>query len=246
MLSELIKDKVYYKVFDRSYKESTGVYSKQKHYGDVSKLDEISNNIENIKSDYSAVDIVILKQMHGNNIIDTDITNYHNYPEADGAITTQKNLVLSVLTADCVPVIFASKVGDVIGVAHCGWRSAKANIISNINNAMKTRGAKDIKAIIGPSILQESYEVDSDFYKDFVNDDISYKNLFIASKNLGKYMFDLSGYVKRKLESENIELLYHINDNTYSMNEKYPSYRRSFHKGEKHSQNILSTIMIKG
>jgi len=245
MQLELIKNKVYYKIFDKEYKASTGIYSKYKHQNDASKLCEVSDNIKNIKSDYNAKNIVILKQVHGNEVIDEDVTDCSNYPEADGSITTNKNVILSVLTADCVPVLFSSSDGDIIGAAHCGWRSAKANIISNVNNMMKAKGAKDIKAIIGPSIQQASYEVDSGFYNDFIEDDNSYKDLFIASKNTNRYMFDISGYVQRKIEKENIELVHHIKDDTYAMNEKYPSYRRSFHKGGTHSQGILSTIMIR-
>jgi copper oxidase (laccase) domain-containing protein len=47
------------------------------------------------------------------------------------------------------------------------------------------------------------------------------------------------------LQKENIELVHNMEEDTYSMPEKYPSYRRSFHDGEQYSQNILSTIIIR-
>ena len=58
-------------------------------------------------------------------------------------------------------------------------------------------------------------------------------------------MFDLVGFVIKKLTKENIELVHNIEEDTYSMSEKYPSYRRSCHNGEQYSQNILSTIIIR-
>ena len=51
--------------------------------------------------------------------------------------------------------------------------------------------------------------------------------------------------LQKKLQKENIELVHNMKEDTYSMPEKYPSYRRSFHDGEQYSQNILSTIIIR-
>jgi polyphenol oxidase len=241
---EFIRDKVYYKIFDRTYTASSGIYSTHK-YTDAAKLAEVQQNIDIIKSDYSAKELVILKQVHGNKVICTDSADYQAQLEADGSVTTKKNLALSVLTADCVPILFASADGNVIGAAHCGWKSAKANLIAEIRKMMENKGAEDIKAVIGPSIQQKSYEVDENYYQDFINDDNACKDLFIPSNNEDRYMFSLSGYVKRKLEQENIKLLLHIDDDTYSMPEKYPSYRRSTHSKETYWQNILSTIIIR-
>ncbi|PCJ24347.1 MAG: laccase [Rickettsiales bacterium] len=240
---EFIKNKVYYKIFDRTYTGSTGVYSKHKHK-DAAKLAEIQQNIDNIKNKYDAQGMVLLKQVHGTNVVLAG-SECSDYPEADGSVTCSKGVALSIMTADCVPVLFASADGAVIGAAHCGWRSAKAGIVARIRENMEAQGGKDIKAIIAPSIQQASYEVDTDYHQAFIKDDETLKALFIPSTNKGRYMFDLAGYVKRMLEQENIELKLHIDEDTYSMQEKYPSYRRSHHKGEQYSQSILSTIMIK-
>jgi YfiH family protein len=241
---ELIKDKVYYKIFDRTYTASSGIYSKHKHK-DAAKLAKIQQNIDNIKTECKAKELVILKQVHGNSVICADTTDCEQQLEADGSVTKRKNIALSVLTADCVPVLFASADGQVIGAAHCGWKSAKSDLIKQVSLMMKSKNATNIKAIIGPSIQQKSYEVSADYYHDFVSDEAACKHLFIASSRENHYMFDLIGYVKHKLEQENIELFLHIDDHTYSMPEKYPSYRRSVHSEEAYTHNILSTIMIK-
>ena len=241
---EFIKDKVYYKIFDRTYTASSGKYGKHRAEN-AAILAETQKNIDVIQNEYNAHGLVILKQVHGTEILDADNTNYQSQEEADGSITTKKNVALGILTADCVPVLLASADGSVIGAAHCGWKGAKNNIITHLYNKMKQHGAKQIKALIGPSIQQKSYEVDAKYYQDFIHDDRSYKKFFIGSKNKNHYMFDLPGYVRLKLEQENIEIAVTIEDDTYELEDKYPSFRRCTHRNEKYSQNILSTIIIR-
>lgn len=240
---EFIKDKVYYKIFDRTYTASSGKYAKYKAEN-AAILAEVQKNIDVIQKEYNAQELVILKQVHGTKILDANTLHQHQ-EEADGSITTKKNIALGILTADCVPVLLASADGSVIGAAHCGWKSAKNNIISNLYNQMKSRGAKQIKALIGPSIQQKSYEVNEKYYQDFICDDVVYKKFFIESKNKNHYMFDLPGYVRSKLEQENIEIAVTIDDDTYELEDKYPSFRRCTHRNEKYNQNILSTIIIR-
>lgn len=241
---EFIKDKVYYKIFDRTYKASSGIYSKHKH-NDVAKLAEIQQNIDNIKSEYNAKELVILRQVHGNTVIDADSINHQIQLEADASVTTKKNIALSILTADCVPVLLASADGSIIGAAHCGWKSAKTNIIKELVALMQAKKTQDLRAIIGPCIQQKSYEVDADYYNNFTSDEPSCKDLFAQSNQKDHYMFDLSEYVRRKLEQENVEIFAHSEEDTYSIPEKYPSYRRSTHENTPYKSNILSTIIIR-
>jgi copper oxidase (laccase) domain-containing protein len=58
-------------------------------------------------------------------------------------------------------------------------------------------------------------------------------------------MFDLPAYVRSKLYMLGIDKILHINEDTYSNPDKYPSYRRSCNNGETYKENILSTIMIR-
>ncbi|GAB4163689.1 MAG: peptidoglycan editing factor PgeF [Rickettsiaceae bacterium] len=241
---EFIKNKVYYKFFDKTYTSSSGIYSIHR-YDDAAKLAEIQQNINNIKRDFATKDLIILKQVHGNYVLCADTADPTQQLEADAVVATKKNVALSILTADCVPVLFASSNGDVIGAAHCGWRSAKADIIHNVKNMMKNKGAKNIKAIIGPAIGQESYEVDANYYQAFVNGSAAYMDLFKPSSKNNHFMFNLVGFVARKLAYDDIELVHNVCEDTYSLPEKYPSYRRCVHQGLPYSQNILSTIIIK-
>lgn len=240
---EFIKNKVYYKIFDRDFKESDGIYVKHKNY-DGTKLATITKNIDNICKKYSAKKLLILKQVHGNKVICGNYSTTEE-PEADASVTTEKNLALSILTADCVPVLFASDCGKIIGAAHCGWKSAKSGIIANVKKQMEEKGATSMKAIIGPSIQQKSYEVDENYYNNFINDKEEYNQFFINAKTKGRYMFDLPAYVCQKLYESEIELIHHIKEDTYTNKEKYPSYRRNCHEGNINQERILSTIIIR-
>ena len=242
---EFIAHKVYYKIFDLNYTGSSARYSKYKS-NDAVILAEIDKNITNIKNDYKISDLSILNQVHGINI--SEITNDQNNRdiEADGSITTQKNIALGILTADCVPVLLASDDGNIIGAAHCGWKSAYNNIIEKITRKMQKTSNGKIKAIIGPSIQQKSYEIGQEYYQFFISKNKEYREYFIPSpRGSGYFLFDLPSFIARKLMDENIEILYHIKDDTYEMEHKYPSYRRFCHKKQTYNQNILSTIIIK-
>ncbi|WP_342270364.1 peptidoglycan editing factor PgeF [Rickettsia endosymbiont of Orchestes rusci] len=241
-MEELINGLVYYKIFDKSYKHSSHIYVKK---NESTNLAEIEKNKKAIINYFSVEDILILRQVHGNKIIDADINIKISEPEADGAITTKKNLILAIQTADCVPVLLASEDGTVIGAAHCGWKSSKANIISNLVVSMKEKGAKKLIAVIGPAIAQASYEVDAKYYADFMTDSPNNSVFFIESDKKGHYMFDLPKYVESRLQEAGVENIKKIEENTYTNPLKYPSCRRSCHSGEPYKENILSAIVIK-
>ena len=57
-------------------------------------------------------------------------------PKADGLVTKTPGIALSVLTADCQPVLFADSGAGVIGAAHAGWRGAQNGILEATIDAM--------------------------------------------------------------------------------------------------------------
>lgn len=241
MEHELIKDKIYCRFFDKTDKASTGVYNIY-NCADDTKISEVKQNIENIKTIMKAQDVFLLKQVHGNDVALYKETD--EIIEADASVTDKKNITLAIKTADCVPVLFASSNG-VIGAAHCGWKSAKADIIKNTIRIMHDMGANNIKSVIGPAIFQQSYEVDANFYKDFCAESSNNDIFFKPSINKNHFMFDLISYVKMKLSNENVEIAYDIAEDTYQMPEKYYSYRWLTHQQQTYNKNILSTIIMR-
>lgn len=249
MLNELVHNKIYYKIFDRTYIHSTHIYAKHR-YSDEAKISEIHNNIKSVTSEFSdRATLLLLKQVHSSIIIDADaITDFNIQPEGDGSFTTKTNIILGIQTADCVPVLLYSENPYVIGTVHCGWQGAKRDIISNLVNAMQSKVSSTqlmINAIIGPCIRQDSYEVSKDYYDSFINENKNYDQFFIRSVNFDYFMFDLSLFVKYKLNNAGITNIMDMQDDTYTMPEKYSSYRRQVHFGALYNQSILSVIMMK-
>lgn len=248
-MNELIKNKVYYKIFDLSFKGSSHTY-RQKNNNSASSQD-IQNNKNAIINYCQAKNILTLQQEHTADVIDADLLeNYNVNIVADGSVTTKENLILAIQTADCVPILLTSKDDSIIGAAHCGWKGAKAGIVNNLVELMKTKGAKDISAVIGAAIAQYSYEVDSEFYDNFIKQETNNSKFFIPSIKENHYMFDLPSYVEEQLQLAGVKHITKISEDTYSAKlennqYKYPSYRRSCHTGEPYNSSILSTIIIK-
>ncbi len=250
-MHELVKNKIYYKIFDKSFKQSSYIYNKKNQFDDHLHIQNVQASRSAVVNYYQAQNICILQQVHGNNVVDADnillsssLDNMDD-PEGDGAVTTKASLVLTVQTADCVPVLLSSTDGKVIGAAHCGWRSAKDDIVHNVVQLMKNKGGKNIAAIIGPSIYQSSYEVDQKFYDDFIQQQACYAKFFANASRQGHFMFDLPAFVELKLQQEGVNDIKYVGDDTYSNPDKYMSYRRAIHAGETCSIRMLSTIMIK-
>ncbi len=81
----------------------------------------------------------------------------------DGAFTTQRRVVLSVLTADCVPIALALPEAGMVAMLHAGWRGTVGNIVASALRAMGRDLAPDaveIRAVMGPAIGPCCYEVD--------------------------------------------------------------------------------------
>ncbi|AFC72426.1 putative cytoplasmic protein [Rickettsia rhipicephali str. 3-7-female6-CWPP] len=237
----LINGSVYYKIFDKTFNNSSHRYIKKNN--SINET-EIVENKKSITTYFKAQDILILNQTHGNQIVNAD-ESIIAVPEADGSITTKKNLVLAVQSADCVPVLLASGDGKIIGAAHAGWKGSINNIISNIVTKITEKGAKNLIAVIGPAIAQSSYEVDDEYYKAFLSKDINNKQFFINSIKENHYMFDLPAFVELKLKEAGVKDIKNIAEDTYTNPLKYPSKRRSYHLQEPYNQNILSAIVMK-
>ncbi len=100
-----------------------------------------------------------LEQVHGATVLDLDLDLEHDaVAAADGAVTARAGVVCAVLTADCLPVIFASRDGGRVGVAHAGWRGLLHGVLPAAVRALRAPPAA-IVAWLGPAIGAASYEV---------------------------------------------------------------------------------------
>ena len=106
---------------------------------------------------------VWLKQVHGTQVWDADLAATEVIIEADAAVTTQTNTVLTVMAADCLPVLISSADGGVIGAAHAGWRGLLGGVLENTVDAMQAKtgrgNADHYLAWLGPAIGPRAFEV---------------------------------------------------------------------------------------
>lgn len=239
----LLSYKIEYRFFDRFFQETNGNYFVKNN-----TLPQDAQKNRKIIEESLEVDFLsLLHQTHSSDVARIE-TSYAlgMEPEADASVTNIPNIALSIITADCIPVLLYCKDSKVIGAAHCGWKGARSPLINNIISEMKKLGASNITAIIGPSILQPSYEISEEFYYDFISENSQNDVFFIPSSKKNKFLFDLPGYVTNKLKNAGVSVIItDYNEDTYSNEEKYHSRRRSFHRNEEYTGTLLSTIVIK-
>jgi YfiH family protein len=154
-------------------------------------------------------------------------------PRADAIVTRVEGLAIGVTAADCGPILFADPKARVIGAAHAGWKGALTGIVESTIDAMEKLGAQrgGIVAAIGPLIRQRSYEVGCEFVERFLEADAENALFFVPSTREGHSMFDLSGFIRMRLENAGLMMIDDIDSDTYS-DERFYSYRRSVHRKE--------------
>jgi len=121
--------------------------------------------------------------------------------DCDALITDKKDIMLTILTADCVPILLMDTKQGVIAAVHAGWRGSKSKIVAKTVNKMCKIFDCDTKNIIvgiGPSIGACCYEVDSSVANFFE------KSQKIAISPNDKYMLDLPLANKEQLLSVGI------------------------------------------
>ncbi|MEO5808997.1 MAG: peptidoglycan editing factor PgeF [Sphingomicrobium sp.] len=154
-------------------------------------------------------------------------------PRADALVTDRPGLLLSILTADCAPVLLADTEAGVIGAAHAGWRGALGGVTDATLAAMLRLGARieRIAAAVGPCIARASYEVDRAFLDNFLGHDEA-NACFFADGPLGKPHFDLEAYVVARIAGAGVQRIEALGLDTYANPDRFFSYRRATHRIE--------------
>lgn len=164
---------------------------------------------------------------------------------ADALVTDRPGLLLTVLTADCQPVLFADRQAGVIGAAHAGWRGSFEGVLEATLDAMEALGAKraNTTAVIGPCISQRAYEVGHDFMENFLVD-APQNGRFFAAGPAGKPMFDLPAYSLARLRASGVGAAEWTHHCTYSDPERFYSFRRTTHLREADYGRLISAIRL--
>lgn len=139
-----------------------------------------------------------LYQVHGNTVVDAECGAR---PEADGIVTTERDLVLLVRTADCVPVLFADEAAGVIGAAHAGRKGMAAGVVPATIARMRALGATRISAWVGPHVCGKCYEVPAEMQEEIAAVEPAAR----ATTSWGTPSLDVGAGVLAQLAREGVE-----------------------------------------
>ena len=171
---------------------------------------------------------VWLHQVHGNDVV-TITTAPAVPPTADAAITRMAATVLTVRTADCLPLLFADRAGTVLAVAHAGWRGLARGVVENALAAMNVP-ASDIVAWIGPAIGPQAFEVGADVLAAHSASDRQAAGFFKPIR-AGKWMADLPGLARARLTRAGVPAVAGGEWCTHTDAARFHSYRRDPNAG---------------
>lgn len=194
--------------------------------------------------DVEASALLGVHQIHSADVV-TATSPTEDRPKADAMVTKTPGLVLSILTADCQPVLFADLKAKVVGAAHAGWRGALDGVLEATVDAMEAIGAhrEDISAVIGPTISQQNYEVGPEFLETFQDSDPDALRFFAGGTG-DRAQFDLPGYGLARLRAAGVGHAEWTRHCTYADPDRFFSYRRSCHAQEADYGRLISAIRL--
>lgn len=106
-----------------------------------------------------------MNQVHGNDVVVVDRVLKED-PICDALITTTKGISLAVMVADCIPLLLISK--EAVAAVHVGRAGLVNKVAIKALHQMRTLGAIEVHAILGPSICGSCYEVPFDMQQDVI------------------------------------------------------------------------------
>ena len=150
-------------------------------------------------------------------------------PEADAAVTSTPGVVLAILTADCLPVVFAAADGSEIAAAHAGWRGLAEGVLEATVAAMHTPPAA-VTAWLGPAAGPQAYEVGEAVFEAFVAPHPAAAHAFIATRR-DHWHVDLYALARQRLLAAGVHDIHGGGLCTISDRAAFYSHRRDQRTG---------------
>jgi len=170
-----------------------------------------------------------IAQVHGADVVDASLVRLGAPVQTgDASIASGAGIVCAILTADCLPVLFADLDGKVVGAAHAGWRGLAGGVLGATVAAMRAAGAGEITAWLGPAIGPDAFEVGGD-----VRDAFEAALPGAAADAFrdypgreGKYLADIYLLARQMLARDGVTRVHGGDCCTYSDTTQFYSYRR--------------------
>lgn len=186
-------------------------------------------------------DLVVFRQVHSIKVVTlTDRPQPGVAIEADAMVTNRHDLLLGILTADCAPVLFCDPEAGILGAAHAGWKGAAGGIVGRTVAAMTALGADpaNIRAVIGPTISAQNYEVGPETAAAIVSLDPA-AAAHVATPVAGaREHFDIPGFLQSQLLTSGVGTVSDLGICTYAHPGAYYSHRYATHHGTNTGRQI--------
>ncbi len=124
----------------------------------------VAENRRRLSAELGAVDMtqVALRQIHSDLIRVIDSSDHSIPKSGDALITDRPNLLLSILAADCLPILLVDVKLRVVAALHCGWRGTAKRLAEKAVGRMRMlfgSRQRDLRAAIGPGIRACCYKI---------------------------------------------------------------------------------------
>lgn len=163
-----------------------------------------------------------LQQVHGTVVAELGPLPTAEEPRADAAVSHIGGTVLSILTADCLPVLFCAREGHDIGAAHAGWRGLAAGVLE-ATVAQMLSPPNQLMAWLGPCIGAVSYEVGAEVRDAFIAHDRAAAVCFVPTRP-GHWLCDLTALARLRLAAAGVQHIHGGGFDTFA-DERFYSYR---------------------
>ncbi|MCU0819257.1 MAG: peptidoglycan editing factor PgeF [Beijerinckiaceae bacterium] len=187
-----------------------------------------------------------LYQVHSPDVLHVTGPWSGDRPKADGMVTATPGLAMAVGSADCGPILFADPQAKIVGACHSGWKGAIGGVLESTINAMERLGAhrSRIAVALGPMLSQQNYEVGPEFRETFLKHDPANADFFRSGPRETHPHFNLPGYIARRLAKAGVAEIDDCGLCTYADEDRFYSYRRMTHRGEKDYGRLLAAIRL--
>ena len=167
-----------------------------------------------------------LQQVHGTDVVRLPAAS----PMADASVTQRPGMVCTVLTADCLPVLFCDRQGQQVAAAHAGWRGLADGVLEN---TLKTfADPSQVIAWLGPAIGPDHFEVGPEVRERFLDVSDALDACFdLSPQRPGHFLADLVAIARYRLNEAGVAGVFGGGDCTFRDASRFYSYRRDGQTG---------------
>lgn len=163
-----------------------------------------------------------LEQTHGTTVVPADPTQVM---DADASWTDQPGIACTIMTADCLPVLFCDRAGTRVAAAHAGWRGLAGGILEQTIEALRTP-ENELLVWFGPAIGPTAFEVGAEVRQVFVEHDPAAEQAFEASTRPGHHLADIYQLARLRLQRAGVNAVHGGGLCTVNDAQRFYSYRR--------------------